>query len=257
MGERTSYAPGTFCWADLGTTDLQGGVDFYRGLFGWEFEPVDPADAGAYAMARLRGAEVAGLWAHGPEEREMGLPSAWHSYVSVQDADATLARAGDLGGTAVPPGAFDVDDRGRMGILQDPAGAVLGIWQPGSDAGAGVVNEPGCLTWNDLLHPDPASVVPFYRELFGWQVQDFADGAYWGVRTMGGDQNGGMLRWDGGPPAWLPYFAVEGLEAAGTRAGELGGQAIAGPREVPGGAFLTLRDPQGAVFNVFAGDLDP
>jgi hypothetical protein len=157
----------------------------------------------------------------------------------------------------VPPGAFDVEGRGRIGILQDPGGAVLGLWQPGGDPGAGRVNEPGCLTWNDLLHPDPAVVAPFYRELFGWQVEDLADGAYWSVRTMGGDQNGGMLRFDGLAPTWLPYFAVEELDAAGERTGELGGQVLAGPREVPGGAFLTLRDPQGAMFNVFAGELDP
>jgi hypothetical protein len=257
MGERTSYAPGTFCWADLGTTDLQGGVDFYRGLFGWEVEPFDATQEGAYALAHLRGAEVSGLWAYGPPERELGLEPAWLSYLSVPDADATLARAADLGGTPVPPGAFDVEGRGRAGLLRDPAGAVLGVWQAESDPGAGRVNEPGCLTWNDLLHPDPASVAPFYRELFGWQVQDLAGGEYFGVRTMGGDQNGGMLRWDGGPPAWLPYFAVEDLEAAGARATELGGQVLAGPRQVPGGAFLVLRDPQGAMFNVLSGELDP
>jgi predicted enzyme related to lactoylglutathione lyase len=257
VGARTSYAPGTFCWVDVGTPDLPAATTFYAGLFGWDVEAVDPSEPGAYAMARLEGAEVAGLWAHGPEETAAGLPSAWHSYVSVPDADATLARAAELGGTPVPPGAFDVEGRGRGGVLQDPAGVVLGLWQPGTDPGAGRVNEPGCLTWNDLLHPDPAAVAPFYRDLLGWEVEDVGGGAYWSVRTAAGATNGGMLRWEGGPPAWVPYFAVGDLEAAGARTLELGGQVLAGPREVPAGAFLALRDPQGAVFNAFAGELDP
>ena len=39
MGERETYAPGTFCWADLGTTDADAAKAFYTGVFGWE--PVD------------------------------------------------------------------------------------------------------------------------------------------------------------------------------------------------------------------------
>ena len=42
MGERTGYAPGTFSWADLSTTDTEGAKAFYTGLFGWDTE--DTAD---------------------------------------------------------------------------------------------------------------------------------------------------------------------------------------------------------------------
>ena len=38
MGARTEYAPGTFCWTDLGTTDVDGAKAFYGDLFGWTFE---------------------------------------------------------------------------------------------------------------------------------------------------------------------------------------------------------------------------
>lgn len=38
MGARTEYAPGTFCWTDLGTTDVDGAKAFYTGLFGWTFD---------------------------------------------------------------------------------------------------------------------------------------------------------------------------------------------------------------------------
>ena len=36
MGERESYAPGTFCWTDLGTTDAGTAKEFYTRVFGWE-----------------------------------------------------------------------------------------------------------------------------------------------------------------------------------------------------------------------------
>ena len=36
MGERTGYAAGSFCWADLGTTDQDAAKEFYGGLFGWQ-----------------------------------------------------------------------------------------------------------------------------------------------------------------------------------------------------------------------------
>ena len=49
---------------------------------------------------------------------------------------------------------MDVLDVGRMGIFADPAGAVFGVWQPGTHAGAGVVNEPGTLCWNELITTD-------------------------------------------------------------------------------------------------------
>jgi predicted enzyme related to lactoylglutathione lyase len=42
MGERTSFTPGTFCWADLGTADTDAAAAFYGALFGWEGAPGEP-----------------------------------------------------------------------------------------------------------------------------------------------------------------------------------------------------------------------
>lgn len=33
----TRYVDGAPNWTDLGTPDLDGAVDFYTGLFGWEY----------------------------------------------------------------------------------------------------------------------------------------------------------------------------------------------------------------------------
>jgi predicted enzyme related to lactoylglutathione lyase len=38
MGKRTSYAPGTFSWVDLATTDPDAAKSFYGELFGWSHQ---------------------------------------------------------------------------------------------------------------------------------------------------------------------------------------------------------------------------
>ena len=81
-------------------------------------------------MLRLDGDEVCALTELGLERRQQGIAPHCSSYVSVEDANVTVARARELGAT-VHGDAFDVFDAGRMAVIQDPAGAVFAIWQPG------------------------------------------------------------------------------------------------------------------------------
>jgi hypothetical protein len=83
------------------------------------------------------------------ERREGGISPQWLSHVSVEDADAVVSRARELGGTIYGE-AFDVDEQGRFAMVQDPSGAGLAAWQAGTDIGARRVNDPGCMTWNEL-----------------------------------------------------------------------------------------------------------
>src|ERR671917_2830351 len=125
MGKRERYEPGTFCWVDLATTDPAGAKAFYGELFGWEAEDMPAGEAGTYTMLRLDGDEVCALYELAAGRREQGIPSHWLSYVSVEDAYATASRARELGGTVFGE-AFDIDGDGRMVVVQDPTGAVLG-----------------------------------------------------------------------------------------------------------------------------------
>ena len=68
MGERDSYAPGTFCWADLGTTDADAAKAFYTRVFGWEAVDAPAGDAGTYTTFRLDGRDVAALYEMGEED---------------------------------------------------------------------------------------------------------------------------------------------------------------------------------------------
>jgi predicted enzyme related to lactoylglutathione lyase len=254
MGERASYEPGTFSWVDLQTDDLEAARRFYGELFGWDYNDIPIGDGAVYSMAQVQGHNVAGLG----ERQDESIPPHWNCYVTVADAGASAARAAELG-AALLAGPFDVFDAGRMAAFADPQGAVLSVWQAKESIGAGVVNVPGALTWNDLISPDVEASAGFYRDLFGWEIAEVegSDGQYWSI-TNGGRLNGGMMPMPpGGHPAWNLYFACEDCDTTLALAGELGAETVMGPIDVPNGSrFAILRDPSNAVFSVASGQMD-
>lgn len=259
MGKRTKYDPGTFSWTDLATSDPDGAKRFYGELFGWEAVDMPIPGGGAYTMLRVDGDNVAALYELSAEMREQGAPPNWTSYVTVEDVDATAAKARELGAT-VQMDPFDVMDAGRMTLFQDPGGAMLAAWQPGDSIGAQRVNDLGCMTWNDLATPDSKAAAAFYSELFGWdsETMDAGEGRTYTIVMNGGRRNGGMMepQEEGVPSFWTPYFTVASADDAAAKAGELGGQTHVGPMDVGAGRIAVLSDPQGAVFAVFEGETD-
>jgi hypothetical protein len=254
MGERTSYPAGTFSWVDLQTDDLDAAKRFYGELLGWSYNDIPIGDDSVYSMAQVHGHNVAGLG----ERQDESIPPHWNCFVTVEDADASAARAAELGATILAP-PFDVFDAGRMSAFADPQGAVLSVWQAKESIGAGLVNAVGALTWNDLVTPDVEASSAFYSALFGWQIAEVegSGGQYWSI-TNGGRLNGGLLPLiEGGHPAWNLYFACEDVDATVARANELGGETFMGPMDVPNGSrFAILRDAGGAFFSVSAGPMD-
>jgi len=253
MGERTTYPSGTFCWVELATSDSGGAKAFYSALLGWETDDA-PTGTGTYTMARVGPNAVAGLY-----ERTDGAPPGWMSYVSVDDADATVKRAAELGATVLYP-AFDVMEAGRMAVLQDPTGAVLALWQPRATIGATLVNDPGALALNQLTTTDPEVAQRFYRELFGWTIKSTGteDQPYWGLYN-GDSLNGGMMLLPaeaGAPSHWLVYFTASDLDAAVARVPELNGTVLTPPLSIESGRIALAMDPQGAAFALFEGDVD-
>jgi uncharacterized protein len=264
MGKRSSYAPGTFSWVDLATTDPDDAKRFYAGLFGWGYEDQDAGEGRTYIEASIDGDPVAGLYSQPEEQRVQGVPPFWFNYVTVESADAASDRVGELGGS-VHAEPFDVVEAGRMAVAADPTGAMLGLWEPRGSIGARRVNDPGCLTWNDLSTNDPATAIGFYSALFGWRIEPIdTDGgpSYWAITHDGAAEgrNGGMRELtpeqEGVPPHWMPYFTVESADEAIERASGAGGGSLAGPIDIPTGRIAVLLDPQNAVFAIFEGDVD-
>ncbi|MGZ4275006.1 MAG: VOC family protein [Solirubrobacteraceae bacterium] len=259
MGDRERYAPGTFSWTDLTTTDQDAAKEFYSALFGWEAIDNPVGNGIVYSTMTLDGKNVAAISPQPQQQRDAGVPPTWNSYVTVQSADDALARARELGAT-VHADAFDVLDVGRMGVIQDPQGAYFLVWEPKSHIGASLVNVPGALSWNELASPDPEASAGFYGALFGWQtrVMEGSEPPYL-IAMNDGHGNGGIrpLMPAEPQPYWLVYFGVDDLAASLARVEELGGTKLAGPIPIGPGTLGFVQDPQGAVFALYTGVFDP
>jgi uncharacterized protein len=247
-----------FSWVDLATTDPEAAKSFYSALFGWE--PADrPGAAGTYTVFRRDGSDVAGCFAQPDGD---GAPPHWNSYVTVVDAAAVSARAAELGGAVTMPAA-NVEGIGRMAVISDPAGAMLALWEPHGHVGAGLVNAPGALCWNDLGTTDVDRAMEFHGALFGWTFHErLDDDPLRYMRIHNGETENGSIHQQGedergSPPHWDAYFATSDLDATSSRVGELGGEVVVPPLEVPAGRVSVVLDPQGAAFGLFDGPLDP
>ncbi len=259
IADRTKYTPGTFSWADLTTSDQSAAKGFYGELFGWEAEDLPIGNAVFYSIMRLDGKDVAAISPQQREQREAGAPPAWNSYVTVESADAAVERAKELGGTVHAP-AFDVMDAGRMGVIQDPQGAFFLVWEPKSHIGATLVNAAGALTWNELACSDKDVAHHFYSDLFGWTITPLEDMPmpYSTIKTADGHTNGGMRpAMDREPPNWLVYFGTDDMEGSVARLRELGGSTMTEVMDIGVGKIAIVRDPQGAVFALYAGQFEP
>ena len=253
MGERTSYPPGTFSWAELATSDAGASKAFYSSVFGWEYRDSPVGEGMVYSTALRDGKDVAALF-----ETQL-QPPHWNCYVTVESADASAARAGELGATvAVEP--FDVLDVGRSAMITDPVGAALFLWEPKSHIGASLVNTSGSMTWNDLITPDPELSAKFYGDLFGWTTEEIEGAGGYRVIRNGDRENGGMMpldpRMGPTPPNWMPYFGHEDVERLVDEVGAWGGQVFNGPMKMWQGAIAMLGDPQNAAFAVWTGHYD-
>jgi predicted enzyme related to lactoylglutathione lyase len=271
MPERDGYLPGVPCWVDTTQPDPDAAAAFYRGLFGWELEDAMPPGApGKYLTARLRGGDVAAVSSQ-PE----GAPAqaVWNTYIWVESADDTAARARDAGGRVVTE-PFDVMDAGRMAVLADPEGAVFMVWQAAGHRGARIVNEHGALNFNGLQVRDVDAAKRFYAALFGWATFDLPAGQAWtlpeygdhleqltpGIRKMTADF--GLPGFedvvaalnpipgdDSHTPAhWSVTFGVDDADGAARNTRELGGEVLVPPFDAPFSRITVLRDPQGATF---------
>jgi len=249
MTEMTRYEHGVPSWVDLGSPDPAKAAEFYTALFGWDVQQ-GPPEAGGYAIAHLNGRTVAGI---GPQQNPG--PPVWASYVNVDSADDVATKVSANGGM-VFMAPFDVMDVGRMGIFSDPLGAVFGVWQPGTHPGAGVLHEPGALTWIELVTTEVKRADTFYRAVFGWDSETHSgDAMSYTEFKVGGQSIAGMMAKPPMmpaevPPHWMVYFATDDPDATVATATKLGGSVVMPPTDIEPGRFAVINDPMGAVFSV-------
>jgi len=150
MEEIKKHQPGTFSWVDLATTDGEVAKKFYSELFGLKAVGTPAGPDMLYTMLTLNDKPVAALYEINKEQLEQGMRPHWDSYVTVENVDKAVEKAKSLKG-AVLQEPFDVFDSGRMGIIQDPTGAIFALWEPKKEIGTHFKNIPGSLCWNELV----------------------------------------------------------------------------------------------------------
>jgi len=225
------HAPGSFCWIELATTDGPGAKKFYTELFGWEAQDSPIGPDMVYTMLKLNGKDVGALFQKG--EMMKDVPTHWASYVSVNSADETVAKAKSLGGT-IRQEAFDVMDVGRMAVITDPTSATFCIWEPKKHKGIGVKGETNS---------------------FGWKTKTDSGATPYTEIINGEEHIGGIMQIQPHmgpmPPNWGIYIAVDDCDGTAQKATSLGGRQYVPPTDIPKvGRFAVLSDPQGAVFSI-------
>jgi predicted enzyme related to lactoylglutathione lyase len=193
-------------------------------------------------------------------------------WMDLADGDVTFYA--DLFGWHASAGLFTVDGRtvagygapGRDGwnlhavvnevagtgqrVVTDPAGATFVVRDQGPTAD--LLHKPHAFSWAELCTPDPATAIPFYRTLFGWNTVDItmelpSGPVGYTVFLAGGEEAAGLM------PAteahWLAYVETEDADLDATRAAELGGVVVVEPFDVPRiGRITVLAGRSGETF---------
>ena len=240
MSERDGFQHGVPCWVDTWQDDGEAGARFYSELLGWEIEGGDVGDGRSYRMCNLRRRNAAGIGS--PRPAGVAGAPAWTTYVWVDDVDGALATAIEAGGSAVLE-PFESLDGGRMALIEDPQGAVFGIWRPGEHRGAQVVNEFGAWSMSPLQSPDPEASKRFYAADVPGEPEQPVPRDVVAVLTEAGP---------GQPTGWIVDLWVDDVDAVAARAADLGGTVVVPPTDRPraGVRAASIVDPAGAAFTV-------
>src|SRR5580692_3502426 len=113
-----------FVHVELNTTDHPKAKTFYGKLFDWTLEDMDMGPMGTYTMIKVGSGTGGGMMKHPMP----GAPSAWLAYVQVDDIGAATNKVKSLGATIIRD-VTEVPGAGWLSIIQDPTGAVLGLWK--------------------------------------------------------------------------------------------------------------------------------
>lgn len=113
----------------------------------------------------------------------------------------------------------------------------------------------GRVTHFEFSTPDPTKEVAFFKEVFGWTIEQWGDQEYWLVTT--GENEAGingaiMPQAMADQPRVVDTVQVEDIDAATAKAVAAGATTAMAKQEVPNMGWTTyLMSPTGIMFGLF------
>jgi len=129
MAEFEKPKHGEICWRELNTKNLSAAVEFYKGLFGWTIEQSKTSPA-EYKEIHIDNQAVGGMMEinEGWGEHWQNIPSAWRTYIAVDDIADSVEKIKKFGGgVCIPP--FDAPGVGKISVVTDPSGITFSVIQ--------------------------------------------------------------------------------------------------------------------------------
>jgi len=118
---------GSFYWNELTTSDVKTAKKFYKATLGWTFDKMK-MPGGTYTIIKSGEKMVGGIFDTTGTDMAK-LPEHWLSYIAVDDVDKRLVKAKKAGAKVIRP-PFDVPGTGRIAIIKQPGGGVVGWMTP-------------------------------------------------------------------------------------------------------------------------------
>jgi len=125
-------------------------------------------------------------------------------------------------------------------------------------------NVRGRFVWHEVLTTDPKAAAAFYSKVVGWKAEKWPENPSYTLLVTKGVPMAGLMEMPdevkamGVPPNWITYIGTPDVDETADQIGELGGEVLKEPTEVPGvGHFVIAKDPHGAVFAAFTPNQGP
>ena len=112
----------------------------------------------------------------------------------------------------------------------------------------------GKFHWNELMTRDVERAKKFYSDAMGWSFEAMPMGGgttYW-IAKAGGEPAAGLFDISGPeykdvPESWMPYIAVDDVDARVKKATKAGAKVMKPALDIPGvGRIVILLEPGGA-----------
>ncbi len=209
-------------YADLSTYSPKKSLAFYEAIFGWDYYNADE-----YYVAFNDNMEVSGLYETPDKFKQMRMPHFWMTYIKVKNINETINKAIELGGIIEVYSnhlAF-----GKIAIIRDVLGAGFTVYEGCTLINTRTKDTQNTLIWNELHISNAAKVIPFYQELFNWNIRAISKDSYEVFNTEGNhicDIHEFPNSYKGKYEYWACTFAVKDLNLSQSTVNQNGGETI-------------------------------